>query len=131
MLATFLAMAEEPNSPSFDEWMERSIAEDDRRRKARWAALSPDQQKRLREMLRKRRGRPKGSHNSPPCNGDLLRECRGAQSQERFAEECGVSVATIKRGEAGGRLTESVLIQIATAIRRLCGRNITAEDLQK
>jgi DNA-binding XRE family transcriptional regulator len=115
-------------------WGKEIAAKERRRQQAYWDGLSLEERERIRETWRKRRGRPKGSYNSP-CNGDLLRECRkecrGARSQERFAEECGVSVATIRRGEKDWRFKDSVLIKFAATIRRLSGRNITADDLKK
>jgi hypothetical protein len=70
----------------------------------------PDPQRRqsLKKGQAKQSGRPRGE----TVNGRHLRACRGELSQEEFADKCLVSLATIQRGEAHGRWTDSTFEKV-------------------
>jgi hypothetical protein len=72
------------------------------------------------------RGRPKGT----PVSGEKLRTFRGKLSQLQFANECGVSLDTIQRGEAGDRWDEKTFITVAENITALKRKDVTPEDLK-
>jgi hypothetical protein len=71
-------------------------------------------------------GRPKGT----PVNGENLRAFRGKLSQQQFADECGVSLDTIQRGEACGRWDEKTFVRVAENIAALTRKRVTPEDLK-
>jgi hypothetical protein len=71
-------------------------------------------------------GRPKGI----PVNGEKMRTLRGKLPQHRFAAECGVSLDTIQRGEAGERWDEKTFITVAENITALRRERVTPEDLK-
>jgi DNA-binding XRE family transcriptional regulator len=71
-------------------------------------------------------GRPSGTL----VDGPKLQEWRGGFTQEDFAEKCGVSVATIQRGEAGGRWDQDTFDKVAETIGMLTEKPITSQDLK-
>jgi DNA-binding XRE family transcriptional regulator len=76
--------------------------------------------------IAKKGGRPEGQ----VVDGRKLREYRGKWSQEEFAEKCGVSLATIQRGEAGEPWTDRTFDDVAKTITLLIGKPVTSEDLK-
>jgi hypothetical protein len=59
-----------------------------------------------------------------------MRTLRGKLPQHRFAAECGVSLDTIQRGEAGERWDEKTFITVAENITALRRERVTPEDLK-
>jgi DNA-binding XRE family transcriptional regulator len=77
-------------------------------------------------VMGKKGGRPEGQ----VVDGRKLREYRGKWSQEEFAEKCGVSLATIQRGEAGEPWTDRTFVDVAKTITLLIGKPVTSKDLK-
>jgi hypothetical protein len=76
-----------------------------------------------------RRGRPPNSFQVNAVKLKSLREgFEEGYSQEDFAGKCDVSLASIQRGEAGGRLSRAVLEKVVSGIKAL-GGSVTVEDL--
>jgi hypothetical protein len=48
-----------------------------------------------------------------PVNGERLRELRGDEKQESFAEKCSVSVPTLQRGEKGAKWSRKTIDRVA------------------
>jgi DNA-binding XRE family transcriptional regulator len=70
-------------------------------------------------------GRPKGL----PANGAEFRRLRGSRSQEKFAEICGVSPATIQRWESGTRLDRRTLKVIIARLRKKDEKDVSIAAL--
>lgn len=73
------------------------------------------------EAQKKRRGN---------VDGEELKKLRGSTSQEGLAAACGVSLITIRRGEAGRRWLNNTFTDVAKGLSTILGRKITPEELK-
>lgn len=71
-----------------------------------------------------------GRRPGEQVNSMKVRELRGDLSQERFAQECAVSISAIQRGENGGRWDEKTFIKVFENAKALTGKTFTLEDLK-
>jgi DNA-binding XRE family transcriptional regulator len=85
------------------------------------------------EYERRLAPKPTGRHKGATVDGNKLRSYRSTLSltQAEFADKCGVSEKTIKRGEAGGAWSEIAFSRVAEAIATLTGNELNPADLKK